>query len=612
MTEKKKKRKLNKNIITFLLVLASYTTSLVFFTKSILSLTGIETYMRIFVLVCLFLFLAMYFVGGFISLVAKKNKTFAITSIIMMLFVPIFSIGAFYIDKTYNKIDNINKETITYNTSLITLKNSSIKNNNSSIVGMISDKNDIEGYILGEKLLEKNDLNEVDIKYYDDYITMLTDLLDSNIDGVLISSNYLIMFGEDEELTDLKDNTKAMYTYSEEREKVDASSSNKTLTEPFSILLIGVDSTSTKLNANQSFNGDTLMVITFNPNTLNATMFSIPRDTYVPIACRNNVKNKINTSAYYGSNCVIDTVENLIDINIDYYVKINFKGVVSLVDALGGIDVNVPYSFCEQDSNRDWGKSTIYVEEGLQHLDGEQALALSRNRHCWPSQCASKYNQGCVYRNDFKRGQNQQLVVSGIANSIKNIDSVNKFYDILDAISQTIDTNMSTDKLLSFYEVAKEIVAKSLNNETDFINIEKTYLTGYDLTINNRYTFQYYTTSLNAIIKAMKYNLELAEPDMVKTFDFSIKDTYEKQVIGKTYVSNQTILKTMPSLIGKTKEYVDNWGLENNITITYTSIEVGNSLYDDTLANDIVVSQSIKSTTLLEGITNITIGIIKK
>lgn len=605
-----KKRKLNKNLLFFILVLTAYLISLIFFTSSILSLTGIETYIRVFILTCLYLFFAMYFVAGFIFIVAKKKKLFTTISIIMMIFVPIFSIGSYYINKTFNKIENINKDKITYSTSLIVLNNTTIKNNNTSIIGMISDESDIEGFILAEKLLDKENLNKTEIIKYDDYIEMLTALLSGNIDGALISSNYLIMFGEDEALTLLDKNTKALYTYSEERTKDDSSSSNKTLTEPFSILLIGVDSINPKMNANQSFNGDTLMVITFNPNTLNATMFSIPRDTYAPIACRNNVKNKINTSAYYGSDCVINTVEKLIDIDIDYYVKINFKGVVSLVDALGGLDIDVPYSFCEQNSNREFGTSTIYVKEGLQHLNGEQALALSRNRHTWPAFCTSKWNTGV--RNDFIRGQNQQLVVGGIAKSIKGINSVKEFYNILDAISQNIDTNMTTDKLLSFYEVGKNIIAKSLNNESDFINIERTYLTGYDLYINDRYTFQYYKESLDAIIKIMKYNLELKDPEMITTFNFSAKDIYEKQIIGKTYTSNQARLETMPSLIGKTKSYVDTWALANGITVTYNYIEFGNSLYDATKLNGTVISQSIKSTTLLDNITNITIGIIKK
>ena len=87
--------------------------------------------------------------------------------------------------------------------------------------------------------------------------------------------------------------------------------------------------------------GDTLMIITFNPDTLQTTLVSIPRDTFVPIACRNDQYAKINSAAAYGTSCVIDTVSNFLDIDIDYYVKINFKGVVDLVDAIGGIEVDV-------------------------------------------------------------------------------------------------------------------------------------------------------------------------------------------------------------------------------------------------------------------------------
>ena len=119
---------------------------------------------------------------------------------------------------------------------------------------------------------------------------------------------------------------------------------------------MGVDSKKENIK-DSSFNGDALMLITFNPNTLNATILSIPRDSYVPIACfPGQRKNKITHAAWYGEECMIDTIENFTGIKIDYYLKINFKGVVKLVDALGGIDVDVPYQLCEQNSSRQWGK----------------------------------------------------------------------------------------------------------------------------------------------------------------------------------------------------------------------------------------------------------------
>ena len=104
---------------------------------------------------------------------------------------------------------------------------------------------------------------------------------------------------------------------------------NKSLEAPFTVLALGVDSDRNGLNANAAFNGDTLILMTFNPKTLTATMFSIPRDTYVPIACRNNAYAKINSSAAYGTSCVIDTIEQL---------KGQLSADVSSVLKIGGIN----------------------------------------------------------------------------------------------------------------------------------------------------------------------------------------------------------------------------------------------------------------------------------
>ena len=176
------------------------------------------------------------------------------------------------------------------------------------------------------------------------------------------------------------------------------------------------------------------MLITFNPTTLNSTILSIPRDTYVPISCFSGKrKNKITHAAWYGEDCMINTIQDFTGITIDYYVKINFKGVVKLVDTLGGIEVDVPFSFCEQNSNREWGENTVYVEEGLQTLNGEQALALDRNRHPNPSMCSSKWTN--YTSNDFIRGQNQQLVVKALLNKVKDIRSLDTVYELLDALS---------------------------------------------------------------------------------------------------------------------------------------------------------------------------------
>ena len=364
--------------IFFSLTTILYLATFIYFVYGILKLKDIETLIRSIVIAIFCVWFLIYLLLGLISMITKKNKTFIFLTIFTLLLCPVFGVSSYFINNVYGKISNMNRNTIVYTTHLIALKETSF--NKSLNIGMVTSQSDnIEGSILGKKLIEKEKLTNK-IYEYEDYDSMLSDLEKGKIGGAIVPSNYetLINNYEDdienkENRVELLDRIKILYEYSEERKNQDVitlqQSETKKLTEPFTVLVMGVDSAKDGLKANQAFNGDTLMLITFNPNTLTATMFSMPRDLYVPIACNHNKYAKINSSAAYGSSCVIKTVQQLTDITIDYYVKINFTGIVNLVDALGGIDVDVPYAFCEQNSKRQFGDHLIYVEEGMQHLD---------------------------------------------------------------------------------------------------------------------------------------------------------------------------------------------------------------------------------------------------
>ena len=397
---------------------------------------------------------------------------------------------------------------------------------------MISDKNNVESYIIPKEIIKENNIDNDKIVSYDDFLLMLDDLYDEKIDGAFVSSSFSTMFSSNDKYSDIKNKVSVIKTKDKKMKKQSASSS-KTLTEPFSVLLMGVDSEKESLESSSSLNGDALMLITFNPSTMNATILSIPRDTYVPIACyKNKAKNKINAAAYGGEKCMIETIENLTDIKIDYWVKINFKGVVKLVDALGGVEVDVPYAFCEQNSNRDFGKYTVFVEKGRQTLNGEQALAFSRNRHTWPKICGKKYSN--YTSNDFIRGQNQQQVVNAMLNKLKSINSLEEIYSILDVVGSSIDTNISKETMITGFDTFKNLIKKAKNiNSEDFVGTQRLYLSGYDKMMNNIYYFMYYKQSLEEIKEAMKINLELEKPEMDKEFSFSINEPYESTQIGK-------------------------------------------------------------------------------
>ena len=465
---------------------------------------------------------------------SKKKKKHIAYYVVLILFVIVEVFITFNISKVSNSISKVTDKYTTYSGSLIVLKDSSydsVKDIKGEDIGMISDSKDVAGYVIAKEIIKDENIDEDSIVSYDTYPDMLTDLYDGKIAGAFVSSSYKTMFASNDDFDDIANKVKVITSKKKIVKK--ESSSGKTPTEPFTVLLMGVDSEEESLDNGDSLNGDSLMLITFNPSTMNATILSIPRDTYVPIACyKNNAKNKINAAAYGGAECMIETIEDLTDINIDYWVKINFKGVVKLVDALGGIEVDVPYAFCEQNSNREFGSSTIYVEEGLQTLNGEQTLAFARNRHTWPQYCGSKYSN--YTSNDFIRGQNQQLIVNAMLNKLKGINSLSSIYDILDVVGDSIDTNIGKEIMITGFDTFKNILVKSKNiNSDDFIGTQRLYLSGYDSMMNSIYYYKYYEQSLNEVVDAMKINLELETPEMDKTFEFSINSPYESIQIGK-------------------------------------------------------------------------------
>ena len=596
----KKLKRTNKiELSLYLISVLYYLVAYILFAICILKLKKIETFIRIIVLIFFGLFFFYYLLSNLVNLLTKKHHKLFIMMTIAVLFSLIFTIGTYYVNEIYSSLNKFGERNkINYTTNLITLsKNEFTKK---STIGIISNQEDIEGYILPHELIEKKNLKN-DLITYNDYFSMMKALFDGKIDAMFVSSNYITIFQNEDEYSNLAEDTKVIYKLTKEMKNKDLElKSEKSLTEPFTILIMGVDSEKNGLNANAAFNGDTLMLITFNPKTLNATIFSIPRDTYVPIACRNNAENKINSSAAYGTKCVLDTIEKLTDIKIDYYVKINFKGVVNLIDSLGGIDVDVPIKFCEQDSERRFGEYLICLDKGYQHLNGEQALAFARHRKT-------------LLRGDIDRTKHQQLVIEAIAKKMLKKVSFSDFKDILNSISDNIATNIETEQILSFYDTIKQMLLNSLNGE-DLITIEKTYLEYYDLPIYTSYGYMsaigYYGSSLEAIKDAMKMNLGLKKITLNKSFSYDYNQEYEPKIIGKGLTSGNTI-ETLPDFKGQPVSEIVNWLGDRNITINYEYVDKTNNKYDKSLPSGYISQQSIPSRTRVSNIKEITIYVNK-
>jgi polyisoprenyl-teichoic acid--peptidoglycan teichoic acid transferase len=248
--------------------------------------------------------------------------------------------------------------------------------------------------------------------------------------------------------------------------------------ENISILFIGVDDSKTR-KFKDSTRADALILATFNSKDKSVKMVSIPRDSYVYIPSEDKYDKITHSHAYGGVKGTVETVENLFDIRIDYYVKMNFYAFIDVVDALGGIEVEVPYDIKEKDSE---DRKTIVLKEGLQTLDGEEALALARTRK---------------KDNDIERGKRQQQIIKAIVKKASNVGSITKYDDILEAVGENMKTNLTFDEMKSFINYAT--AGKKLK-------IESLQLQGED-NYGGAYYFELDEESVEEVSLALKNHL---------------------------------------------------------------------------------------------------------
>lgn len=532
--EKIKKPKIRIVLSIFLIIALACSAFAIY---EIFLLSSIETLLRYIVMGILILIDVVLFIKVRIASKKRKkkrNKRIGLISFMLIYSLICFAVGL-VIAYFYGQLSSINKAYVTYTSDLVVMKDNEaekVDDIKDYTIGILKDKDSPDGYIIPQEMIKENKLeDDNEIKKYDDYSTMLVDLYAGDVDAIFITDNYVDMFASVSGYEDVGTDTKIILSKNKKMKKSDTSeqevsSAGKSITEPFTMLLMGIDSTDEVLEKNAIANGDTLILITFNPKTLNATMISIPRDSYVPIACwSDKTENKITHAAGYGTDCMMQTIEDYFGINIDYYAKINFKGLVKLVNAVGGVEVNVDanQTLCTDDSSRG---GQVCIDPGLQTLNGEQALVYARNRKQ-------------LVNGDFGRGQHQQEIILALMDKMKTITSVSTFMDIMNTVSNSLDTNLTTKQILSFYNIGKDIVKRSASKEaSNLVNIQQLYLQGQGQMIYDErmrmvlYNYVPNEQSKKDVVRAMKENLGLVEHKVIKKFSFSINEPYVKEVIG--------------------------------------------------------------------------------
>lgn len=379
----------------------------------------------------------------FLLLKSKKKKTGLVISTLLMI---IYSLLSYYLYKTTDFLSNLNFNYKTYNYSVVVLKDSEyekLKDITNKNLGYYNEENEQTTKSL-EKVTNKI---EVNVNEYDNTHDMATELTENKVDAILIEDSYLDVIEINSETLESK--VKKIYSFSI-RIKVDDMSKDLNVTkEPFNVYVSGIDTYGEITSVSRS---DVNMVVTVNPKTQQILLTSIPRDYYVQLHGKKGYPDKLTHAGMYGTEMSVATIEDLLDIEINYYVKVNFTSVIDIVDAIGGVNVYSDYTFTSRDNYK--------YQEGYNEVNGEEALSFARERKAFAA-------------GDRQRVRNQQALLQAIFEKCTSKSIITKYTKLLDSLSGSFVTNMKMNRLTSLIKMqltknySWEIISNSLNGTDD-------------------------------------------------------------------------------------------------------------------------------------------------
>lgn len=434
MKKNKKQNKVGKVFgVIFSIVMIAATMYLLF---NIIKLNVLPTKL-LFLMTIVFVLLDLIF----ILLLCFSTKG-AVSKIICIIFALAISLGSclggYYMSKTgglLSSMTNVAKHS--KNTISVVVKESSD----------IKKKTDLAGRSVGtlanintqgsKKILKE--LNKSGIQMEKREYGSLTEMLESfyngEVDSIVINESSRSQITDIDAYKDFDNNTRVVYQTSYKVENTDKAKAVSNITNtPFNVLISGSD---TRGGFDENGRSDVIMVATVNPKTGTVLLTSVPRDFYVTTACdagdgcQEGALDKITHTGIHGTNTTKRTVEKLLGIEINYTFKVGFDTVTDLVNSVGGIDVYVEPGYAVNSLRC---LSGFGVHEGVNHLNGEQALAYARERYA--------YSEG-----DRQRTKNQQQVLMGIVDKITSPAIVTNYASIMDSMSDTFSTTMSSQEI---------------------------------------------------------------------------------------------------------------------------------------------------------------------
>lgn len=244
-------------------------------------------------------------------------------------------------------------------------------------------------------------------------------LLDGEIEAAIYNEAFNAMVADS--IQDYESKIRILYQYGIDTELEEAE--KKSVREPFSVYISGIDVYGPITTNSRS---DVNIIMTVNPETKQILLATTPRDYYVEIpGISGGQKDKLTHAGIYGVDKSMDTLEALYGIEINYYARVNFSSLIKIIDVLGGVDVNSEYAF---------SAGGYSYKQGVNHLNGQQALAFSRERHSFAS-------------GDNQRGKNQEAVITAILQKAMSPAILTNANSLIASVSDSLETNMTKDEI---------------------------------------------------------------------------------------------------------------------------------------------------------------------
>lgn len=262
-----------------------------------------------------------------------------------------------------------------------------------------------------------------------EYSTVLeegTALLEGKIDAAIYNEAFTGLLDEVNE--GYSDKVRVLYQYGIETKVEIPEEKEETISveEPFNVYISGIDVSGSITTTSRS---DVNIIMTVNPNTKKILLTTTPRDYYVQIPeVSGEAKDKLTHAGIYGVDASMRTLGQLYGIDIKYYARVNFTSLITIVDALGGVDVNSEYAF---------NAGRYSFKKGMNHLNGDAALAFSRERYSFSA-------------GDNQRGKNQEAVLTAILNKAMSPAILKNANEIIAKVGSSVETNMTDKEMAKF------------------------------------------------------------------------------------------------------------------------------------------------------------------